>query len=133
MISPIALFCEYSANDIFIAKALREIRHWQKTTFCLIPRGAFRNLVREIGADMSTGGHADPIRWQAQAVLDLQEMAERFLVEDFSASNFCAIHARRITLKDTDMKLVERLHGSHANQAQRGHGKHNQPDSRRAK
>ena len=37
-------------------------------------------------------------RWQANAILALQEAAEAYLVGIFEDGNLCAIHAKRVTL-----------------------------------
>jgi histone H3 len=67
-----------------------EIRKYQKSQELLIRKLPFQRLVREIGLDFS----AD-LRWQASAVLALQEASEAYLVGLFEDSNLCAIHAKR--------------------------------------
>ncbi|EEH34513.2 hypothetical protein PAAG_05562 [Paracoccidioides lutzii Pb01] len=39
----------------------------------------------------------------------LSEAAEAVLVDEFTMTNLYAIHAKRITIQDRDMKLVQRL------------------------
>ncbi|KFY03999.1 hypothetical protein O988_01068 [Pseudogymnoascus sp. VKM F-3808] len=43
----------------------------------------------------------------AGAIQALQEAAEAHLVAFFEAANMCAIHAKRVTIQDKDMKLVK--------------------------
>lgn len=62
--------------------ALREIRHYQKSTDLLIRKLPFARLCREIAMDfVTTDGLA--MRWQSQALLALQEAAEAYLVHLF--------------------------------------------------
>ncbi|KAJ1501226.1 centromeric DNA-binding histone H3-like protein cse4, partial [Coelomomyces lativittatus] len=57
-------------------KALREIRHYQKSTSLLIRKLPFTRLVREIAIDCSTQitgeGEFAGFRWQSEALLALQ-------------------------------------------------------------
>ncbi|KIH56101.1 core histone H2A/H2B/H3/H4 [Ancylostoma duodenale] len=73
-------------------KALRDIRHLQRTTELLIPRLSFQRVVREITN---------------------KEAAEVYLTCMFEDSNLAAIHARRVTIMPKDMHLVRRLRGEH--------------------
>lgn len=93
--------------------ALREIRHYQKTTDLLIRKLPFARLVREVAADFVTMefDQGIGIRWQAQALMALQEAAESFLVHLFEDSNLCAIHAKRVTLMQKDIQLARRIRG----------------------
>ncbi len=50
-------------------------------------------------------------RWQANALLALQEAAEAHLVGLFEDTNLAAIHARRVTIMPKDMQLARRLRG----------------------
>ena len=66
-------------------KAIREIRHFQKTTDLLIRKLPFARLVREVANDFICTEFDDGVglRWQSQAILALQEAAEAFLVHLF--------------------------------------------------
>ena len=55
--------------------ALREIRHYQKSSALLIRKLPFQRLVREIAQDFKTD-----LRFQSAAILCLQEAAEAYLV-----------------------------------------------------
>eukprot|EP00826_Nyctotherus_ovalis_P021198 TRINITY_DN167_c0_g1_i7.p2 TRINITY_DN167_c0_g1~~TRINITY_DN167_c0_g1_i7.p2 ORF type:complete len:134 (+),score=16.69 TRINITY_DN167_c0_g1_i7:136-537(+) len=86
--------------------ALREIRKLQKSTDLLISRLPFQRLVKEVAWNWK-----NDVRFQAQAVLALQEAAEAYLVGLFEDTNLCAIHARRITIMPKDMHLARRIRG----------------------
>ncbi|XP_041932304.1 histone H3-like centromeric protein A [Alosa alosa] len=88
-------------------KALMEIRKYQKSTNLLLRKAPFSRLVREICMSFSR----QDFRWQAYALLALQEAAEAFLVLLFSDANLCAIHAKRVTLFPRDLQLVRRIRG----------------------
>ncbi len=60
------------------ARALAEIRHYQRSTAQLIRRAPFQRLVREIAEMFKCD-----MRWQGEALLALQEAAECFLVSLF--------------------------------------------------
>ncbi|TPX67213.1 hypothetical protein SpCBS45565_g03938 [Spizellomyces sp. 'palustris'] len=65
--------------------ALREIRKYQKSTELLLRKLPFARLVKEVSADLSTMEYSggQPPRWQATAILALQEAAEAFMVHLF--------------------------------------------------
>ncbi|XP_012671854.1 histone H3-like centromeric protein A [Clupea harengus] len=88
-------------------RALQEIRKYQKSTDLLLRKAPFSRLVREICLSFSRESY----RWQAYALLALQEAAEAFLVRLFSDANLCAIHAKRVTLFPRDLQLVRRIRG----------------------
>ena len=49
---------------------------------------------------------------QAQVLnLILQEATEAYLVGLFEDTNYCAIHAKRVTIMPKDMKLARRVRG----------------------
>jgi len=50
--------------------------------------------VREIQQSITRGEY----RWQATAILALQEAAEAHLTSLFEDCNLCAIHAKRVTI-----------------------------------
>jgi histone H3 len=84
--------------------ALREIRKYQKSTDLLLRKAPFVRLVREIMGDIK-----NDTRFQKSALLALQEASEAYLVGLFEDAQLCAIHSKRITLKDSDLKLAIRL------------------------
>ena len=98
-----------------MSAALREIREYQKSTELLIRKAPFSRLVREIarGKDTFSRAHLDfnvmDIRWQAAAILALQEAAESYLVRMFERSMLLVLHAKRVTLMQKDIALFRRL------------------------
>lgn len=91
--------------------ALREIRHYQKHTYLLIPKLPFSRLVREILVNHLRGG-GDQFRVQKSALSCLQEAAETYLVGMLADANLLAIHAKRVTIMPRDIQLVQTLRGS---------------------
>ncbi|KAF9922148.1 centromeric DNA-binding histone H3-like protein cse4 [Linnemannia zychae] len=96
------------------SKALREIRHYQKSTDLLLLKAPFARLVREISGDfvsqVSLNGDVG-LRWQSAALMALQEATEAFLVHLFEDANLCAIHAKRVTIMQKDIQLARRIRG----------------------
>ena len=88
-------------------RALKEIRFYQRNTDLLIRRLPFARLVREV----QTVFFRKPYRWQAQAMLALQEAAESHLVGLFEDANLCTIHAKRVTIMPKDIQLARRIRG----------------------
>jgi histone H3/H4 len=89
-------------------RALREIRKYQQSTDLLLRRLPFARLVREIQITLTRVAY----RWQASAILALQEAAEAHLVGLFEDSNLCAIHGKRVTIMPKDMQLARRIRGT---------------------
>lgn len=88
-------------------KALKEIRFYQRNTDLLIRKLPFARLVKEIQSYF----YRKEYRWQAEAILALQEAAEAHLVGLFEDAYLCAIHAKRVTLMVRDMQLARRIRG----------------------
>ena len=95
--------------------ALREIRRYQKSVELLIPKLPFQRLVREIAQDFKPD-----LRFQASALLALQEAAEAYLTGLFEDGMLAVVHAKRVTLQPWDLKLVRRIRGEfqHKNDGQ---------------
>eukprot|EP00759_Apiculatamorpha_spiralis_P037963 PhF_6_TR37522/c2_g4_i1/m.55481/K11253/H3; histone H3 len=86
--------------------ALREIKRYQKGTEMLLRKLPFQRLVREIAA-----AGKDNLRFQASAVLAMQEATEAHMVNLFADTCLCAIHGRRVTIMPKDIQLARRLRG----------------------
>ncbi len=86
--------------------ALREIRQYQKSTQPLLRRLPFQRLVREISQD-----HMSDLRYEASAILALQQASEAYLIGLFEDTNLCAIHAKRVTIFPKDIQLARRVRG----------------------
>jgi histone H3/H4 len=87
--------------------ALREIRHYQRSTDLLIQKLPFQRLVREIASQNNS--NTEGLRFQAAALDAIQESAESFLVGLFEDTNLCALHAKRVTITPKDMQLARRI------------------------
>ncbi|KAK8972994.1 hypothetical protein V6N11_028583 [Hibiscus sabdariffa] len=117
-------------------RALQEIRKFQKSTNLLIPAASFiregasyqvpsfdsenyiavinilpvtypNHIVRAISYHFAP----DISRWQAEALVAIQEAAEDYLIQLFGDAMLCAIHAKRVTLMKKDIQLARRLGG----------------------
>ena len=86
--------------------ALREIRRYQKSTDLLLRKEPFRRLVREIAQDFK-----GDLKFQATAMLALQEATEAYQVGLFEDSNVSALHAKRVTIQPKDIQLARRIRG----------------------
>ncbi|RIA92229.1 histone-fold-containing protein [Glomus cerebriforme] len=91
--------------------ALREIKHFQKTTNLLIRKLPFSRVVREIAIEVLGPDSSVGYRWQSAAILALQEATEAYLVHLFEDANLCAIHAKRVTIMQKDIQLARRIRG----------------------
>lgn len=87
--------------------ALREIRRYQKSTELLMRKLPFQRLVREIAGDIK-----NDLRFQATAIVALQEATEAYMVSLFEDTNLAAIHAKRVTIMGKDIALAKRLRGN---------------------
>ena len=81
--------------------ALRQIRKFQKSMELLCRKLCVARLVREITQNFRMG-----LRFQASALLAIQEAMEAWLVCLMEDMNLCAIHEKRVTIQPKDLKLV---------------------------
>lgn len=91
------------------SRALMEIRQMQRTTNLCIRKLPFSRLVREIAATFAKPGQE--LKWQASALMALQESLEDRLVHLFEDANLCALHAKRVTIMKRDIQLARRIKG----------------------
>ena len=84
--------------------ALREICKYQRSTDLLCRRLSVARLIREITQDFKVG-----LRFQATALLAIQEAMEAWLICLMEDMNLCAIHAKRVTIGPKDLSLVCRI------------------------
>ncbi|KAJ8669502.1 hypothetical protein QAD02_000761 [Eretmocerus hayati] len=66
--------------------------------FCRLVRGIANHCVHGLG-------------FQSAAIGALQEACEQYLVCLFEDAQLCAIHAKRMTVMDSDLRLAKRLRG----------------------
>ncbi|XP_068420716.1 histone H3.3-like [Eschrichtius robustus] len=88
--------------------ALREIRRCHKCTELLIHKLPFQHLARKIAQDFKTD-----LRFRSAATGALQEETEIYLAGLFEDTNLCAIHAKRVTIMPSDIRLARHIHGKH--------------------
>ncbi len=86
--------------------ALREIRKLQNSAHMLLPKRPFIRLVREVAV---RGNITQVKRFTNEAMVALQESCESELVNMFTESNLCAIHAKRVTLSPKDIQLRRKI------------------------
>ena len=88
------------------ARALMDIRKYQRSTNLLIRKRPFQLLVREISQDFKSD-----VRFQAKALLALQEASEAYVIQLFEDTLLCSVHAKRVTIFPKDMQLARRIRG----------------------
>jgi len=81
--------------------ALRDIRKYQKSTDLILRRLPFQRLVRECVQEWKPD-----TRFQASALLALQEAAETYIVKLYEDMNQIAVHAKRVTILKKDFFMV---------------------------
>ena len=87
--------------------ALREIRKQQRRTDPLMRKLPFQRLVREVAQDFKTD-----LRFQASAILALQEASEAYLIGLFEDTNLLTLHRKNVTIAPKDMNLARRIRGT---------------------
>ncbi|CAM9378615.1 unnamed protein product [Phaeothamnion confervicola] len=83
---------------------------WRRRLTCRAWRSFSFSQVKEICQDLYAKS-GKTYRWQANALLALQESAEAYLVGIFDDANLCAIHAKRVTIMPKDIHLARRIRG----------------------
>ena len=86
--------------------ALKEIKHYQRESGQICSRLACARLFHEICQKFKEG-----LRWQASAIIALQEGFEDYLVNLFHDTILAAIHGKRVTVMPKDIHLVHQLRG----------------------
>ena len=82
-------------------RALREIRQQQRSGELIFPQTTFAFLVKYLAQELGFD-----VWFSKESINALQEASERHLVHVFNVSNKNAIHAKRVTVLDRDMKLA---------------------------
>ncbi|XP_076278130.1 uncharacterized protein LOC143208009 [Lasioglossum baleicum] len=88
---------------------LKEIRHLRRSVNLLIPKAAFRRVVREIIFYLFP--NLGNLRIQLSALEALQEAVEAYLVQFFEDCAVLSMHAKRVTLQYQDVWILRRLRG----------------------
>jgi len=87
-------------------RALMMIRKYQKSTELLLRKMPFIRLIREVAQEFKSD-----LRFNANALVALQEASEHYLIQLFEDANLCAIHAKRVTIYPKDIDLARRIRG----------------------
>jgi histone H3/H4 len=74
--------CDIVSLIPVLAKALCEIRQYQKSTEFLILKLPFQHLVKEICTEVTI---CPDLKWQKTAIMALQEATESFLTHEFES------------------------------------------------
>ena len=88
------------------AKALREIKMYQRSTDTLLPRAALQRVIKEI-----TAKYYPEARYSYGAIDAVQQCVESYMVGLFEDTQLCAVHAKRMTVMTKDMRLARRIRG----------------------
>ena len=97
-------------------RANKEIQRYQKSTDLLMQKAPFQrksnsfviSLVRTIVKNL---GLQTDFRFQASALLALQEATEAAIVSFFEDANMCAVHSNRVTMMQRDLILARKIRG----------------------
>lgn len=84
-------------------KIIKEIRQYRRSTELIIRREIFQNVVKEILMETRISNIS------VGAMEALHEAAEDFIVGLFEDTNLCAIHAKRKTVRPSDIRLATRM------------------------
>ena len=91
-------------------KAIKEIKKYQKTTEHLLAKAPFIRMVRKISQRIE-GETENKRRFRHDALSALQEATEAAIVSMFEDSYLCTMHAKRVTLFQSDIALARRIRG----------------------
>lgn len=92
-------------------KALRDIKHYQKTTECLLQRLPFETSVRNLGKEIrdQDGNETRLLHFGGNAILTLQAFVEQKVTQLLNQSLECTIHRNRDSVNARDVMLAWRL------------------------
>ena len=86
-------------------KLLQNIIYYENQSDCLyIPKKTFKAIVGSNFYPLET-----PLKWTQQAIDQFQLFLEKTFVSLLKDARVCAIHARRLTVKHTDIAMAEYL------------------------
>ena len=95
-------------------RAISEIRRYQKSGELLIPNTNFMRLTRQIAGlvlDQQSSFLCGSLRMSPSALRALQSAAEAHLVTMFEDSQRLAIHAKRVTITENDIRRSRETRG----------------------
>ncbi|RVD93181.1 histone -like [Tubulinosema ratisbonensis] len=85
---------------------LRDIRRYQSSTELLIRKLPIQRLIKSIAQEFMVD-----IRFQSKAIPCIHEALEHFLTTLLEDANYCALHAKRVTVLPKDIMLVDKIRG----------------------
>lgn len=83
---------------------LKQIRQYQQSTDLLLQKRPFSRLVRDIMDDYI---EKEQVRFNASAMMALQEVIETQMVMVCTRANMITMHAKRVTVAARDLSLAE--------------------------
>ena len=92
-------------------RSLLKIAYYQKRIGLLMTKLSFQRLVREIVQNPEGPVGRSDIRFQASALLALQEGAEVYLIALFEDTVLEAIHGKRVTILPRDIQIARQIRG----------------------
>lgn len=93
----------------FTNMVLKEIQYYQQTSNMLMSKMPFVRLVRNTVDKLYAGTKNAPLRFTRSSLDALQEAFEAFIVSLFENAYCCTIHAKRVTLHPSDLRLTRKL------------------------
>ena len=84
--------------------ALRDIKKLQKGTDILFRKLPMQRLYRDVLKDLKPDA-----RMMSSAVNDLNEIVQSYMISKYEAAYLCTIHAKRVTLMEKDLLLIQEL------------------------
>lgn len=100
--------CISNGKKFKVARTIwNDIKHLQRTTTLCIPKLPFSRLVREVLIENTNINK----RVEKKAVDALQEACEMYLVQLFEDSRRLAEHAKRVTVRPVDIRVVMDVKG----------------------
>ncbi|KAK1348040.1 histone H2A/H2B/H3/H4-like centromeric protein [Hamiltosporidium tvaerminnensis] len=88
---------------------LKEIKYYQETSNLLMSRLPFTRLVRQTLFNLKSKQQNIVTRFTKTAIHALQESFEAYVVSLFESAYSCTIHAKRVTLYPSDVRLARKL------------------------
>ena len=90
--------------------ALRQIRHFQRTTDLLVKRAPFSRLVRQVLLNkVEFTMFPRGVRMNKIALEALQHSFEAYMVSVLEEANLACIHRKKVTVTPRDVQLARRI------------------------
>lgn len=82
----------------------KEIKYYRQTITHLVPRAVFIRMLKKIIISLNI-----EIRFTKDSIDMLQDAYESYIVASMETSYLATVHAKRVTLKATDVNLIKRI------------------------